>query len=104
MDQSVPLNCGLLDAARCVLPEGSLVNPVYPAAVGMRSLSVNRLQSCVFGAFARALPQLTPAAPGDGGQPRLQMGRKLFLQRHQTRTSTTGTLGTSPALNEATLV
>ncbi|MBT6272934.1 MAG: hydantoin utilization protein B [Chromatiales bacterium] len=67
MDSSVLLNCGLLRAARCILPEGSLVNPEFPAAVGMRSLGVNRLQSTVFGAFAQALPDLTPAAPGDGG-------------------------------------
>jgi N-methylhydantoinase B len=67
MDRSVLLNCGLVRAARCVLPEGSLVNPVFPAAVGMRSLGVNRLQSCVLGAFAQALPDIAAAAPGDGG-------------------------------------
>ncbi len=67
MDRSVLLNSGLLRPARCVIPEGSLVNPRYPAAVGMRSLGAMRLQSCVFGAFARALPDLMPAACGDGG-------------------------------------
>ena len=33
----------------------------------MRSLGAMRLQSCVFGAFARALPEVVPAASGDGG-------------------------------------
>ena len=68
MDRSVLLNSGLLRPARCVIPEGSLVNPKYPAAVGgMRSLGAMRLQSCVFGAFAQALPEVVPAASGDGG-------------------------------------
>ena len=67
MDRSVLLNSGLLRPARCVIPEGSLLNPKYPAAVGMRSLGAMRLQSCVFGAFARALPDIMPAACGDGG-------------------------------------
>ena len=67
MDRSVLLNSGLLRPARCIIPEGSLVNPKYPAAVGMRSLGAIRLQSCVFGAFAQALPDLMPAACGDGG-------------------------------------
>lgn len=67
LDRSVLLNSGLLRPARCVIPEGSLVNPRYPAAVGMRSLGAMRLQSCVFGAFSRALPEVVPAASGDGG-------------------------------------
>ena len=67
MDWSVLLNSGLLRPARCIVPEGSLVNPKYPAAVGMRSLGAMRLQSCVFGAFAQALPDIMPAACGDGG-------------------------------------
>jgi len=67
MDHSVLLNSGLLRPARCIIPQGSLVNPQFPAAVGMRSLGAMRLQSCVFGAFARALPDLMPAACGDGG-------------------------------------
>ena len=58
---------GLLRPARCIIPEGSLVNPKYPAAVGMRSLGAMRLQSCVLGAFAQALPHIMPAACGDGG-------------------------------------
>ena len=33
---------GLLRPARCIIPEGSLVNPKYPAAVGMRSLGAMR--------------------------------------------------------------
>ena len=67
LDKSILLNAGLLRATSAVLPKGSVLNPVYPAAVGMRSLTCMRLQSTVFGAFARALPQVLPAACGDGG-------------------------------------
>jgi N-methylhydantoinase B len=67
LDRSILLNAGLLRTASAILPKGSIVNPVYPAAVGMRSLSCMRLQSTVFGAFAQALPDAVPAACGDGG-------------------------------------
>jgi N-methylhydantoinase B len=67
MDPSVLLNTGLLRRGRCIAPEGSIVNPQFPAAVGMRSLGVMRLMSCVFGCFAQALPDLIPSASGDGG-------------------------------------
>jgi len=66
-EPTVLLNSGLLRPARCIVPPGSIVNPQFPAAVGMRSLGVTRLMSCVFGAFAQALPDLVPAASGDGG-------------------------------------
>jgi N-methylhydantoinase B len=67
LDHSILLNAGLMRTARAILPEGSMVNPVFPAAVGMRSLSCMRVQSAVLGAFAQALPDVVPAACGDGG-------------------------------------
>ena len=67
LDRSILLNAGLLRATSAILPKGSIVNPEFPAAVGMRSLSCMRLQSAVFGAFAQALPDVLPAACGDGG-------------------------------------
>jgi N-methylhydantoinase B len=67
MDRSLLLNSGLIRAASCILPEGTIVNPQFPAAVGMRTLACIRLQSAVFGAFAQALPDIVPAACGDGG-------------------------------------
>jgi N-methylhydantoinase B len=67
LDKSILLNAGLLRATSAILPKGSVLNPTFPAAVGMRSLTCMRLQSTVFGAFARALPNVLPAACGDGG-------------------------------------
>ncbi len=67
MDTTLLLNSGMMRPARCIVPEGTLLNPQFPAAVGMRSLGVMRLMSCVFGAFAQALPDIIPSASGDGG-------------------------------------
>ncbi len=67
LDPTILRNSGLLRSCRCVLPEGSIVNPRFPAAVGMRSMAVGRLMSVIFGAFAQALPELLQAGPGCGG-------------------------------------
>lgn len=67
LDPTVALNAGLLRPVRCILPEGSVVNPVYPAATGMRSLTCARIQGMVCGAFSLALPDRLPAGPAGGG-------------------------------------
>ncbi len=67
LDPTILRNSGLTRSSRCILPEGSIVNPQFPAAVGMRSLGCNRLMSTIFGAFAQALPEHIAGAPGDGG-------------------------------------
>lgn len=67
LDSSVLLNGGLLRPATCIVPEGTVLNPVYPAAVGMRSLTCSRLQGVIMGAFQRAVPDRLPAGPGSGG-------------------------------------
>ena len=59
----ITLNHGLTRPFTCILPEGSIVNPLHPAAVGMRSLTCARLRSLVFGAFCRAAPERMPAGP-----------------------------------------
>ena len=67
LDSTILRNSGLLRSSRCILPKGSLVNPEFPAAVGMRSLGVGRLMSTIFGAFAQARPDILQAGPGHGG-------------------------------------
>lgn len=59
----IALNLGTTRPFTCILPPGSVVNPQFPAAVGMRSLTCGRLRSLVFGAFAQAAPERLPAAP-----------------------------------------
>ena len=57
------LNTGLTRPFTCIAPEGTILNPLPPAAVGMRSLTCARLRSVIFGAFAQAIPDRMPAAP-----------------------------------------
>lgn len=57
------LNSGLTRPFTCIAPEGSVLNPSFPAAVGMRSLTCARLRSLIFGAFSLAVPERMPAAP-----------------------------------------
>ncbi|MQQ09155.1 hydantoin utilization protein B [Epibacterium sp. SM1979] len=63
LNPQILLNTGLTRAFTCITPEGSVLNPVAPAAVGMRSLTCARLRSVIFGAFAQAIPEKMPAAP-----------------------------------------
>ena len=67
LDPTILRNAGLLRSSRCILPRGSIVNPEFPAAVGMRSLGVGRLLSTIFGAFVQARPDILQAGPGHGG-------------------------------------
>ena len=67
LDPSLFLNSGISRVCRCILPSGTIVNPVFPAAVGMRTLSANRLQGLILGAFAPAAPDRLAGSPGSGG-------------------------------------
>lgn len=66
LDNSLLLNAGTLRPVRAVLPEGTIVNCQRPAAVGMRSLTCAMTQIVTIGAFAKALPELIPAASPGG--------------------------------------
>jgi N-methylhydantoinase B len=63
LNPDIMVNLGMTRPFTCILPEGSVVNPQFPAAVGMRSLTCGRLRSLIFGAFAQAVPERMPAAP-----------------------------------------
>jgi N-methylhydantoinase B len=66
LDPTIMLNAGLVRPCRAILPEGTVVNSVAPAAVGMRSLMSNLCQTVTIGAFAKVRPDLLPASPGSG--------------------------------------
>lgn len=60
-------NCqGYTRAIRVEAPEGTIVNPVSPAACGARGITGFRMIDCLFGALAQALPEKVPA-DGCGG-------------------------------------
>jgi N-methylhydantoinase B len=66
LNPGIMLNAGMIRVARCVLPEGTVVNPLPPAAVGMRSLTCKLVQYATIGAFSLALPDRMPASPAGG--------------------------------------
>ena len=61
-DPHIPLTGGIVRPMRIVAPEGTLVNPTFPAAVGVRYATVLRLYNVVLGALAQAVPDRVPAA------------------------------------------
>lgn len=63
LNPKILLNTGLTRPFTCITPEGTVLNPVHPAAVGMRSLTCARLRSVIFGAFSQVVPDRLPAAP-----------------------------------------
>ena len=63
LNPRILLNTGLTRPFTCITPQGTVLNPVSPAAVGMRSLTCARLRSVIFGAFVQAIPEQMPAAP-----------------------------------------
>ncbi len=65
IDPTVPVNGGLMRPVRITAPEGSVVNSVFPAPVGVRYAITMLVYNTVQGLIAQALPGTTPAAgPG----------------------------------------
>jgi len=60
----LPNNEGILRCIKVTAPEGSIVNPRFPAAVGGRMATGHYLPVAVFGALAPALPDRIIAASG----------------------------------------
>lgn len=64
MDKSVPINAGLLAPVSVIAPQGSIVNPLPGAAVGVRHAAAVRVNDALNGVLGQALPQHMPAASG----------------------------------------
>jgi N-methylhydantoinase B len=67
LDPTILLNGGITRPARCIIPEGTILNPKFPAAVGMRSMTCGRLHSVIMGAFQAAMPMELPAGAAGSG-------------------------------------
>ena len=63
LGEDVPSNGGILRPIRVKAPEGTLVNPVPPAAVAAGNVETSqRITDVILGALAQALPHRIPAA------------------------------------------
>ncbi|WP_439499406.1 hydantoinase B/oxoprolinase family protein [Bosea sp. (in: a-proteobacteria)] len=58
----IPANSGCYRAVTVKLPEGSVVNAVFPAPVAGRMVVNHRIATAVFGALAQIMPERIPAA------------------------------------------
>ncbi len=63
---TITANAGFFRPIHVVAPPGCFVNPQHPAAVAARGLGGFRICHAVFGAMAKALPDVVPAAWGGG--------------------------------------
>ncbi len=62
LDPAVPWNAGMVRMMRNHAPEGSVLNPKPPAAVGVRAATFIRLMDVLLGALGQAQPDRLPAA------------------------------------------
>ena len=69
MSPDIPNNAGFFRPLHMIAPEGTLVNPRFPGAVGAMGVTGYRVTDCIFGALAKAAPHLTRAA-SEGGTTR----------------------------------
>ena len=64
LDPDLMPNSGMFDTIQVRLPEGSVVNPRFPAAVGARSITCNKIARAIFAAFSELLPRERALASG----------------------------------------
>jgi N-methylhydantoinase B len=62
----IPNNAGVFRCIDVKAPEGSVLNPLMPAACAARALTGYRVVDAMFGALAQIVPDRVPAA-GEGG-------------------------------------
>jgi len=60
----IPNNEGSFSAIKVTAPEGSILNPTYPAPCGARGKIGHLLPPAIFGALAKAMPEKVQAPPG----------------------------------------
>ena len=73
MSQEIPNTAGFFRPLHMVAPEGTLINPRFPGAVGAMGVTGYRLTDCIYGALAKAAPHKVRAA-SEGGTTRYTFG------------------------------
>ncbi len=69
LSPDIPNTAGIFRPLKMIAPEGSIVNPRFPGAVGAMGVSGYRLADTVFGALAQVVPDRVRAA-SEGGTTR----------------------------------
>ena len=68
-DPTIPLNYGLFENITVSVPPGTVLNPEFPAAVGVRHATAVRVNDTLVGVLTTALPGLIPAPSGGTNVP-----------------------------------
>ena len=69
MSPEIPNTAGFFRPLHMIAPEGTIINPSFPGAVGAMGISGYRLADTIFGALAKAAPHAVRAA-SEGGTTR----------------------------------
>jgi len=94
-DPTIPLNYGIFEGITVSVPEGSLLNPIFPAPVGIRSAPAIRVGDVLTGCLAQAAPDLIPAPSGGTVVPTVlaEVDAALGTRRVQVMQSLVGGTG-----------
>ncbi|WP_321936357.1 hydantoinase B/oxoprolinase family protein [Paraburkholderia sp. J8-2] len=65
LDPDLMANSGLIDVVTISAPAGTIVNPIFPAAVSARSITCQKIAGAIFGALRPALPEHRVMASGN---------------------------------------
>ncbi|MFN2644935.1 MAG: hydantoinase B/oxoprolinase family protein [Burkholderiales bacterium] len=76
MSQEIPNTAGFFRPLHMVAPQGTLINPKFPGAVGAMGVTGYRLTDCIYGALAKAAPHKVRAA-SEGGTTRYTFGTSI---------------------------
>lgn len=76
LSPDIPNTAGFFRPLHMVAPEGTLINPQFPAAVGAMGVTGYRLTDTIFGALAKAAPGRTRAA-SEGGTTRYTFAARV---------------------------
>ena len=76
LDPELLPNSGFFDAIKITRPEGTIVHPRHPAAVGARSIACNKVVRAIFGAFSGLLPPDRRIAAGHDAVPAIVFSGK----------------------------
>lgn len=60
MAPDIPFNAGLMENVTVTAPKGTVLNPEFPAATGVRHATAMRVNDVIHGALALAAPELVP--------------------------------------------
>ncbi|MEM8550952.1 MAG: hydantoinase B/oxoprolinase family protein [Pseudomonadota bacterium] len=94
-DHTIPLNHGLFENITVSVPKGTVLNPEFPAPVGIRSATAIRVNDVLTGCLAQAVPEMVPAPSGGTVVPTVlaQYDEALGTRRVQVMQSLVGGTG-----------